>query len=75
MQISRKLSKRYAIGLFQVAEEFNVVDELLKEAKLFIHLMHDCKDLQNFFRSHILDKKRKISIIEILFKANSKPCD
>lgn len=69
--ISRKASRRYALGLLGVAKETNVAAGVKTEAIQFNTLWDKSKDLRIFFKSPVIDKKQKIAIVEKIFNTNS----
>lgn len=69
--ISTKLAKRYAKGLLGFTEEAGVTDVLFDEMNSLQSILKESNELQLFFKSPIIDKSKKISIGEEIFKGFS----
>ena len=70
--ISRKVSRRYAIGLLNVVRGESYLDDLVGEVNAFSQLYSESNDLRIFFKSPVIDKEKKKNIIDLLFKSKSK---
>ena len=63
-----KISRRYSLALFNVAEKLKKVNDVTQESKRILELLKLSNELSLFFTSPIIREDKKIKIVEELFK-------
>ena len=63
-----KISRRYSLAFYNVAEKINKVDKVTQESKRILQLLKSSDELTLFFTSPIIREDKKIKIVEELFK-------
>jgi len=66
-----KVAHRYAKGLFDFTEKSNESTALYSEMKFLLSLLNESTDLKRFFKSPVVDYRKKQTIVKEIFKANS----
>lgn len=67
-----RVAKRYAKGLIDFLGDSKNEEKVVKEMTQLRSLIEENRDLQNFFKSPVLDYKRKTEIMKVIFKDYSK---
>ncbi len=67
-----KVAKRYAKGLYDFASQTNETAVLYQEMTELQKLLSTSIELKNFLKSPIIDYRKKIKIIDEIFKTNSQ---
>jgi F-type H+-transporting ATPase subunit delta len=63
-----KVAKRYAKGLLDFSKESNTTFVLFSEMQDVVKILKSSKDLNNFLETPVLDSKKKIAIMGLIFK-------
>lgn len=63
-----KASRRYSLALYGVAEEKNSLDQIIKDINYCLSLTKSNYDLELFFRSPVIPKSKKISVVNEILK-------
>ena len=63
-----KISRRYSLAFYNVAEKINKVNEVAQESEKILELLKSSNELSLFFTSPIISENKKIKIVEGLFK-------
>ncbi|MDD6796412.1 MAG: F0F1 ATP synthase subunit delta, partial [Clostridiaceae bacterium] len=64
------LDKRYALALYEVAEEKGKVDEYLKDLRAICKLIDDNRDFQEVIKHPQISTKKKKDTFISIFKGN-----
>lgn len=67
-----RVAKRYAKGLMDFLSESGKEETVMQEMKQLKSLIHENRDLKNFFGTPVLDHKKKVSIVKNVFAGFSE---
>ncbi len=62
-----RLAKRYALALFQLAQEYNKIDAIYQQLKAVAELTTQVRELQFLFKTPFIEPLEKAKIIEKIF--------
>lgn len=63
-----RVATRYAKSIFDLAIEKNILDEVEKDAQLFLKTIEESRAFENMLRSPIITTDKKLTVIRRLFK-------
>lgn len=63
-----KVAKRYAQGLLDFSKDSNTTTALFSEMQDVVKILRSSKDLNSFLETPVLDSKKKIAIMSLIFK-------
>lgn len=70
--LTSKVAKRYAQGLLDFTQESGNTEAVFAEMKSVAKIIHDSRDLKNFFASPIIGARKKLNVAEQVFSSFSK---
>jgi F-type H+-transporting ATPase subunit delta len=74
MASSKRAAHRYALAILDLATELRYVDRVAEDFTLLNEAMQSSRELKNFFRSPIINRQKKKTIVTELFQSKvSKP--
>lgn len=68
-----KAARRYTIALYGVAEEKGSLNDVTGDITKILEIINTNRDLELFFRSPIVSKSKKLSLIKEIFEGNVSP--
>ncbi|MBK8553567.1 MAG: ATP synthase F1 subunit delta [Ignavibacteria bacterium] len=68
-----KAARRYTIALYGVAEEKGTLNDVTDDITKILGIINSNRDLELFFRSPIVSKSKKLSLIKEIFEGNVLP--
>ncbi len=68
---SFRIASRYAKSLIELAQEKNVLNEVIRDIKSIDETLNTSPELRVFFKSPIINPDKKLAIVEKLFKEKS----
>ncbi len=68
---SFRIASRYAKSLIQLAQENNVLEEVITDIKSIDNALATTPELRVFFKSPIINPEKKLAIVEKIFKGKS----
>lgn len=63
-----RIAYRWAKAFYELTEELQMTALMKEEVESFLSLLHQSKELQNFFRSPVISKDKKIAVFQKVFK-------
>mgnify|MGYP000850084920 CR=1 FL=1 len=69
--LTSKVARRYAQGLLDFAKESNQTQTIYTEMKDIIKVLSESKDLVRFLETPFIDYKKKLSVVQEIFKGFS----
>ena len=65
-----KISRRYSTALYAEAKSKGEVDKIAEDIEMVLRTIEENRDLKLFFKSPIIDKVKKTSVIKEIFEGN-----
>lgn len=66
--MNSKIARRYSLALYEEAEIRSILDDVAVDALTVISLIDSSRELELFFKSPIIDKDKKQSIVTEIFE-------